>query len=239
MFILFFISTYAFAADVEGILDRVDRLYRSDTTFSSIEMNIKTPNWERTLKMDVWTRGLEYTFVVIESPPKDKGIATLKRKNSMWNYFPKINKVIKIPPSMMMSSWMGSDFTNDDLVKENTLRDDYKAKLTLEDESKYYISLTPKKQTISIWGKIELIVDKNMLYPLKQIYYDENGEKIRTMVFTEVKKVSGKTIPMKMTLTPHTKEKEGHETVITYLDIKFDPEISESVFSRRNLQKRR
>src|SRR6056300_1016740 len=123
MFILFFISTYAFAADVEGILDRVDRLYRSDTTFSSIEMNIKTPNWERTLKMDVWTRGLEYTFVVIESPPKDKGIATLKRKNSMWNYFPKINKVIKIPPSMMMSSWMGSDFTNDDLVKENTLRD--------------------------------------------------------------------------------------------------------------------
>jgi outer membrane lipoprotein-sorting protein len=93
----------------------------------------------------------------------------------MWNYFPKVNKVIKVPPSMMMGSWMGSDFTNDDLVKENTYREDYTYKILKKEKQIYTIELTPKPKTITVWGKLVLLVDASRLYPLRQDYYDEKG----------------------------------------------------------------
>ena len=120
MLLVFCLPIFAFAdAKVDKILDRMDKLYRSSQSSASMTMKIKTPHWEREMKLKSWTKGLEKTFIVIDYPRKDKGVATLKKGNEMWNYFPKINKVIKVPPSMMMGSWMGSDFTNDDLVNEN------------------------------------------------------------------------------------------------------------------------
>jgi outer membrane lipoprotein-sorting protein len=228
------------AIELEELLNRVDRLYRSNTSTSQVQMEIKTPNWQRSINMNIWTKGMDYTFIILNSPRKDKGMATLKRQNDMWNFFPKINKVMKVPPSMMMSSWMGSDFTNDDLVKENTLRDDYKAILSNgENLKEYFITLTPKEKTVSIWGKIELYIDKKSLTPLRQIYYDEKNVKIRTMTFSDLQKKGQRLIPLTMTLTPHTKEKEGHTTIIKYLKINFNPKIEDSIFTRRNLQKRR
>ncbi|MBF0443001.1 MAG: outer membrane lipoprotein-sorting protein, partial [Oligoflexales bacterium] len=122
-------SASASEADVKKLIDKVDRLMRADTSHAFMEMRIETEEWSRDLEMEIYTEGLKKTFIVINSPKKDKGIATLRIDNEMWNFFPKINKTMKIPPSMMMSSWMGSDFTNDDLVKESTLLDDYSYKL--------------------------------------------------------------------------------------------------------------
>ena len=115
--------------DVEAIVKKMDQLYRSETSHAEIEMQITTPHWERTLAMNVWTKGMDKTFIRIMAPKKERGVATLRIGNEMWNYLPKTNKVMKIPPSMMMGSWMGSDFTNDDLVKESSMLNDYTYKL--------------------------------------------------------------------------------------------------------------
>jgi outer membrane lipoprotein-sorting protein len=154
--LIFSFTFSAFAEiSVEDLLDRVDELYRSESSHAVLEMQIVTENWERTTKMEVWTRGMNDTRIKILSPRKDKGIKTLKLGNQMWNYFPKINKVLKVPPSMMMNSWMGSDFSNDDLVKENTLADNFISKLEAhpaDPEKLYFIVLSPKEDTVTVWG---------------------------------------------------------------------------------------
>ncbi len=230
------------APDVKTIVEKADELYRSTTSSAELEMTIITPNWQRTLNMDVWTEGMDKTFIVINSPLKDKGIATLRIESEMWNYFPKINKVMKVPPSMMMGQWMGSDFTNDDLVKESTLLDDYTAKLFSPenaDPDRYYIELKPKEETVTVWGKIELVVQKETYLPVKQVYYDEKGNAMRILDFKEVKELGGKNIPSVMEMSPLSKEKKGHSTTIKYLKASFDEELPKDTFTLRNLQKKR
>ena len=187
--------------------------------------------------MELWTKGMDYTFALIKAPRKDKGVATLKRKNQMWNYFPKINKVMKVPPSMMLSSWMGSDFTNDDLVKESTLLDEYNGEITSRDKKQIVATLIPKPKAKALWGKIVIYVKAGSLLPIKQEFYDEKLIKIRTMSFSEIKKMGGKSIPSVMLLVPH--HKTGHSTKIVYKSMEFDIPLKESVFTRKNLQKRR
>jgi outer membrane lipoprotein-sorting protein len=138
---------------------------------------------------------------------------------------------------MMMGSWMGSDFTNDDLVKENTKKNDYTSKIIKETETEYEIELLPKKETVTVWGKIILKVEKKRTLPLAEDYYDEKGKLVRTMTFSKIEKVDGKEIPMKMVLIPLTKE--GNQTVVEYTKIDFNTKINDSFFSKKNLQKRR
>ena len=121
----------------------LNQLYRSESSHADMEMHIVTPHWERTLAMTVWTQGMNKTFIRITAPKKEKGVATLRIKNEMWNYLPKTNKVMKIPPSMMMGSWMGSDFTNDDLVKESSMLDDYTSQLIRPEDAGSRSSLYP------------------------------------------------------------------------------------------------
>ena len=154
----------------------------------------------------------------------------------MWNYFPKINKVIKVPPSMMMGSWMGSDFTNDDLVKETQLVDAYHLSMT-EDDQNYFVTLIPKEQTVTVWGKIEYTVSKDPLLPKAQVFYDEEGSRIREMTFSEPMTLGGRLMPSVMEMRPLNKT--GHRTLIIYDDIRFDvAEINDQTFSLRNLKKR-
>ena len=204
-----------------------------------MEMEVTTPNWSRTIKMDMWTKGLDYSFVRINAPRKDKGVSSLKRDKDMWNFFPKINKVIKIPPSMMMGSWMGSDFTNDDLVKDSSLIDDYKAVFSDLKKDIVTITLTPSKNMASLWGKILIFVDKKSMLPTKQEFFDEKGVKIRVMYFKDVKLMGGRMIPATLELIPLTKSKKGNKTLIRYIEAKFDVDVPNSVFTRTNLQKRR
>lgn len=225
-------------ADIKKILDGVDRLYRSEHSFGRLEMRIETPDWKRTLDINVWASGLDKTFIRILSPQKDKGVATLRIQNDMWNFFPKIDKTMKVPPSMMMGSWMGSDFTNDDLVKESTFLKDYNSALTqpaVADAVNHYIELKPKEKTATVWDKIILIVNKQTSIPVRQEYYDDKGVKIREIVFKDIKKFGSRNIPAVMELTPFNKS--GHKTTIEYLELKFDS-VDEAVFSQINLQKR-
>lgn len=224
-------------ADSEAIalLKKIDELYRSDSSVSTMKMHIVTPNWQRSLEMQSWTIGMDDTFIRILSPKKDRGVATLKKGREMWNYFPKINKVIKVPPSMMMGSWMGSDFTNDDLVREVSLVKEYHVDKVDQDD-KYRLVLTPKQETVTVWGRIEILVLKEGLLPVEQSYFNEKGEKVRSMQFSDVREFSGKRLPAVMSMVPQNKQ--GYKTVIEYVDLEFNSDIGNDVFTLRNLQKR-
>jgi outer membrane lipoprotein-sorting protein len=205
---------------------------------TEVEMEIINPNWERTLRMNIWTETMKNTFIDILYPAKEKGSGTLRKGPEMWNYFPKVGKVVKVPPSMMMSSWMGSDFNNDDLVKETTLVENYSAKfLPTTDKNLYTIELLPNKTTVTVWGKIILVVQKKDMMPVREEYYDEKGSQIRTLFFSDYKTFSGRLIPAKLELIPTGKANQ--KTIIKYLNAKFDSQLPSDTFSLINLQRKR
>lgn len=236
LLLLLFSSTQV-KADEEAValLKQVDELFRSKSSIATMKMQILTPNWQRTLEMKSWTQGMDDTFIRVLSPRKDRGVATLKKDTEMWNFFPKINKVIKVPPSMMMGSWMGSDFTNDDLVREVSLVKEYQVTKTLESDH-YRLTLTPKESTVTVWGKIEIVINQHNLLPVSQSYFNDKGEKVRTMTFSQIRDFQGKKMPAMMTMVPLNKT--GHKTVIEYVDAQFDVELGDNIFTLRNLQRR-
>ena len=226
--------------DVKAIIKAVDELYRSQTSRAEIEMQIVTPHWERALALEVWTKGMDRTFILITSPKKEKGVATLRIGNEMWNYLPKTNKVMKVPPSMMMGSWMGSDFTNDDLVKESSMIEDYTYELITPVDAQpdhLYVQLLPKEDSPIVWGKLIVAIRVSDSIPVWQHFYDETGRLTRVMNFKEIKSFGGKTIPSVMEMIPQNKK--GHKTVVRFVEAEFDKGIDEKIFTRRNLQKRR
>lgn len=217
------------------ILKQLDDMYRSESSYAKLEMIITTPNWERTLEMESWSQGTENTMIRILNPKKEKGVATLKKSNEMWNYFPKINKVIKIPSSLMMGSWMGSDITNDDLVREYRMSEDFDIQMKETKES-YFFTLKPKSHVVTIWNSIEVEVDIKTRVPKIQNYYNEKNEIIRTMTFSNIKILKGKNVPFTMVLTPLNKK--GNKTTIHYLELDLNLKLKENVFTMQNLQKR-
>jgi len=222
-------------AAAEALLKKIDELYRSSSSQSHMTMEIVTPNWQRTLELQAWTRSMDDTFIQVLAPKKDRGVATLKLKREMWNYFPKINKVIKVPPSMTMGSWMGSDFTNDDLVREVSLVEDYF--VTLDDSGEHLrLTLVPREQTVTVWAKIVIEVSRQQLLPVSETYYNEKDVAVRVMTFTDIKTFSGRQMPSVMTMTPLNKS--GHKTVIRYDQLQLDVAVDDAIFTLRNLQKR-
>jgi hypothetical protein len=228
-----------FAADDNRaieIIDEMEALYQGNSSTATITMIVSTPQYKRTMEMESASMGRENSFIRILSPRKDRGISTLKLEKEMWNYFPKINKVIKVPPSMMMGSWMGSDFTNDDLVKQTTLTDEYDLSIT-ETDTLYSITLIPKEQTVTVWGKIEYVVNRKLMVPVSQLFYDDNDKLVRKMVFSELKEFSGRTLPSVMEMIPLNKK--DHKTTIVYDDLELDAnDVDASIFTLRNLKSR-
>ena len=222
--------------DVNKIVKEIDELYRTETSYALVEMNIITPHWERTLKMKVWTEGMEKTFIRILEPAKEEGVGTLRIGNEMWNYLPKTNKVIKIPPSMMMSSWMGSDFNNDDLVREFTWTKDYNFSLIRPDTAKkelLYIELIPKPDRPIVWGRVVLAARRSDFIPVWEKYYDETGKLMRLMNFKDIKMMDGRKIPTVLELLPQNEE---GKTVLRYLEADFDAKLPPNIFTLRNLR---
>lgn len=241
---IFILSSLALAqdrqVDVKEIVKKIDELYRSESSYGELEMKVVTPNWERTLSMEVWTKGMDKTFIVINSPKKEKGVATLRIKNEMWNYLPKTSKVMKIPPSMMMGSWMGSDFTNDDLVHEFSMLEDYHYKLITPENAEphlYYIEFIPKEGLPVVWGKIISAIRKEDYIPVWQNFYDEKGRLMRVLNFKDIKVFDDRKIPSVMELIPQNKE--SHKTIIKYLDAEFNANIDDDIFSLQNLRRKR
>jgi len=236
-FLLLFVPLIAVAdRDAKSLIDEMEALYRGESSKATMTMKVETPQYSRTMQMESSSVGQQDAFIRILSPKKDRGISTLKLDQEMWNFFPKINKVIKVPPSMMMGSWMGSDFTNDDLVKQTTLTQEYDLQLT-ETLTEYNITLLPREQTVTVWGQIDYIVNKEHLVPVNQNFYDDEGIMIRKMVFSELKDFGGRIMPSVMEMIPLNKE--GHRTVIIYDNLEFDPpDVDESIFTLRHLKSR-
>jgi len=219
------------------IVRKIDRLYRSESSYAKMEMHIVTPHWERTLLMKAWTEGTEKTFIRILEPKKEAGTATLRIGNEMWNYLPKTNKVMKIPPSMMMGSWMGSDFTNDDLVKEFSLLEDYTFEL-IEPESAeegyLYVKAVPREGKPIIWGKQIIKVREGDYIPVCEEFYDEKDNLMRVMNFKDITTFDDRRIPAAMEMTPQ--DEEGNRTVLRYLEAEFNADVEDDIFTLRNLR---
>ncbi len=222
------------------IVRRVDHLLRGETSFGIYEMTITDPNWKRTLRLKVWEKRKDKkTFIRILSPAKEKGIGTLKIGFEMWNYLPRVERIIKIPPSMMMQPWMGSDFTNDDLVKESSIVEDYTHRIigegTYNGEEVYRVEALPKPDAAVVWGKILFWVRKKEFIPLMEEFYSEKGELIRVMTFSEIREMGGRVIPTFWRMKPV--KKKGRETSLRILKIEFNKRLSNTIFTLRNLKR--
>jgi outer membrane lipoprotein-sorting protein len=232
----------AFASETpREIVDRVDRILRGDSSHGTATMEVKTQHWERSLSMEIWSLGTEDSLVRITAPAKEAGTATLKVDNDIWNYLPKVDRTIKIPASMMMGSWMGSHFTNDDLVKDSRLVDDYDIEVSFEGARDgievWELRLTPHPDAPVVWGRIDYRVRKNDLMPLWSKYYDEDGNLIRTLTFSDFRTFDGRLVPAVMTMTPE--DKPGEHTTVRYQTLAFDVHLEPSFFSLQNLKSRR
>ncbi len=226
------------APDVEAILQHLDDLYRSRSSIAELEIRAISPRTTRSLRVRAWTRGEEEALIVIEDPPREAGTATLRVEKNLWNYLPRIARTIRVPPSMMLGSWMGTDFTNDDLVKESSLRKDYVSRVDRrsEDPPGWWLSLEVKPGVVGRWSRIEILVDDDRL-PVEERHFDRKGRLARTIRFDEVKAMGGRRIPVHMLLTPVGEE--GKRTELRYLDIQFNVKLPDDTFSLSRLEQSR
>jgi outer membrane lipoprotein-sorting protein len=231
--ILLFASSLI-AQDAQEIIKKTEDALRGKSSTGEMEMIVVKKEWTRKLRLKFWEKGKDKSVVVILEPAKERGIATLKIRNNVWNYLPSIERTIKLPPSMMSQSWMGSHFTNDDLVRESSLERDYNAKLIKQDNEKYYLELIPKPEAMVVWGKIEVEIDKKTYLPLKAYYYDERGEKIRSLIYSDIRKTGKRYFPFLWILYPE--KKPGEKTEMKVINIKFNVPMQERIFSLRYLK---
>ena len=226
-----------YAVEVQAVIDKVVENLNGKTAIMEISMEVTTRRSKRTMKMKSYSIGQEKSFIKVLYPKKDKGITFLKVDNAMWQYVPRIEKTIKIPASMMLQSWMGSDFSNDDLVKESSLSDDYRAELLGETEEAYTVALHPKEDAAVVWGKIHMAISKEFYLPTTVSYFDETGVLIRELFYTDVKPYGERFYPSLWIMTPKTEEKRGHETRIVVSSAVFDEVVEEHYFNKRALKR--
>jgi len=221
-------------------MDRVDRLMRGESSHGRVEMQIETEHWSRSLEMEVWSLGTDYSLVRVTAPPRETGTATLKADQEVWNYLPRVDRTIKVPPSLMMGSWMGSHFTNDDLVKESRIIDDYEIALSFEGLREgvavWEFYLTPLPEAAVVWGHIEWQVRQADDMPVWVRYYDEDGALVRTLTFSDYRVMGGRLVPAIMLVVPTDKPAES--TKMIYHDLEFGLDLTPDYFSLRNLRAR-
>lgn len=229
------------AQNADAIVRKSDEKFRGESSKGKMSMTIVRPDWSRTLEMKSWSLGSDYYMVLITAPTKEEGQTFLMRKNEMWKWMPSIERMVKIPPSMMMQSWMGSDFTNDDLMQESSIVQDYNKKLigaeTIDGYDCHKIELTPKEDAAVVWGKIIIWISKDEYYQIKAKYYDEFGELIQTMKGAKIKKLGDRKLPAKMIMTPENKS--GHKTILEFVEMDFHVDLEKSFFSQQQMKRLR
>jgi len=241
IFILFlvFANSFIYAQDIKEIIRISDEKFRGTSSEGEMTMIIQRPTWSREVSMKNWSLGTEYSLIYITAPAKEKGQVFLKRDKEMWNWVPNIERMIKIPPSMMMQSWMGSDFTNDDLVRESSIVKDYTHKLLGEEivngYNCYKIELIPLDDAPVVWGKVIMWVSKEEYYWLKGEYFDEDGNLVNTEILSEIKQMDDRKIPTHMEMIPA--DEPGNKTIIIFKNMKFSVKLNESFFSQQNMKK--
>jgi outer membrane lipoprotein-sorting protein len=237
--VLLFAGTRSLQAqDARAIVERMDKNMRGDYSTQELTMTIVRPTWQRTISMKGWSVGQDYSMILITAPAKEKGQVFLKREKEMWNWVPAIDRMIKIPPSMMMQSWMGSDFTNDDLVRESSVIDDYEHRLLGKEmeqgRSCFKIELIPKPETAVVWGKILLWITEEDYLQLKVEFYDEDEMLKNTQYLSNIQTMGKRKLPTHWEMVPAGQE--GKKTVVDLVKTDFDTVIPESFFSQQNMK---
>jgi len=221
------------------IIKKADEKNRGETSQGEMTMTIVRPKWERSISMKTWSKGDKYFVIYITAPAKEKGQVFLKVDKEMWNWVPSISRMIKIPPSMMMQSWMGSDFTNDDLVKQSSIVVDYDHKLLAEENVRgmdcYKIELIPHEDAAVVWGKIISWITKDGFNLWKSEYYDEDDYLINIENSSNIKQMGDRKIPSRIEMIPADEPEK--RTIMEFKNIIFDQPIDDSFFSKQNMKR--
>ena len=232
--LLFALSVNA-QSEAETIIQKVDKNMRGKSVYMQMRMKIHSLHHTREMQMQTWAKGSKKSFVKTIYPPKDRGITFLSLNNQMWQYVPKIERVIKIPPSMMLQNWMGSDITNDDMVKQSSIVDDYTPKIIKKEGKRVTLELIPHEDAAVVWGKIVSTIDTTHYTNLKDVFYDEDAEVVRTFTYSKVKQFGNYYIPTYWKIEP--KDKKGSFTEIFLDDVKYDADISSGYFKKSALKR--
>lgn len=233
------ISLSASAQSALEIVEKAENKLRGDQSYSEMSMTIVRPRWERTIRMKSWARGTKNSLILITSPARDRGTVYLKKDKEIYNWIPSIERNVKLPPSMMSQSWMGSDFSNDDLVNESSLVKDYEHKLIgevdIDGRKAWKIELLPKEDAAVVWGKVVLHIDKTEFIHLRTESYDEDLDLVNVMKAREIKPIGGKTLATVMIIEPSGKE--GHKTILQYHVLDFERNIPREYFTTQYMKR--
>ncbi|MFO7864535.1 MAG: outer membrane lipoprotein-sorting protein [Salinivirgaceae bacterium] len=221
------------------IVRKSDELMQGDSYVSKMTMTIVRPTWERSITFKSWGKGRDLALTYIQSPASDKGQTFLKRKNEMWTWNPKISRLIKLPPSMLAQGWMGSDYSNDDILKESSIVVDYhhsvKNVVDYEGYTCWVVEMKPKEDAAVVWSKIVSYIAKEKYFPLKVEYYNEDNELVKSHLNSDVQMVDGREIPTKTVVQPA--DEPNKKTVVVIDQMEFDVPIKDQFFSQQNMKR--
>ena len=240
IFLIVFPKSQLLGQNAAEIIERMDERMRGDSNYAEMTMTIERPRFTREVSMRSWSLGDDFSLIVITAPARDQGTAFLKRHSEIWNYVPNIDRTIKMPPSMMSQSWMGSDFTNDDLVRESSTVEDYDHRILdpdaeIEGRSAWLIELIPKPETPIVWGKVLIWVDKQEFIQLRVENYDQREELANHIEFSDLREFDDRWIASTMILIPA--DKPDQRTIMNYDDLQFEIDIDESFFTQQNMRR--
>lgn len=222
---------------VDEVMNHLDDLYRSTSSHAVMRMSVVTSNFERELELESWTEGEDQALTVIRSPSREAGTATLRTEDGLWNYAPRADRLMRVPTALMSEGWMGSHFTNDDMMRESDYSDDYDTTMELaqrDGEEVLIATLIPHEDAPVVYSKVEMWLVPDTWMPLRSDYYD-GEELLRTMTFTSPRTFGDRTIPAVLTITPHTDP--GEHTTFEYLEMEFNIDVNSSFFTQRGLRR--
>ena len=238
-FLILFMLSDLYSQTASEIIEKADNKLRGSSSYSELVITIVRPKWEKKMILKNWSIGSDFSSTLVTSPAKEKGTVFLKRNNEIWNYLPSLERTVKFPPSMMTQSWMGTDFTTDDLVKQSSTVTDYSHKILAEENIQnlpcWKLELIPKEEATVVWGKLVIWVDKKDYMQLRTEFYDEDEELVNLMIGSDIKTFGNKKLPSKLEFIPL--ENEGQKTVIDYNVWKFNIVIPENYFKTQYISR--
>ena len=223
------------AVDARALVRHVETQYEGHSAHCVFQMKVVTASWTRTMTLESWSQGRDRMLARILAPMKDAGMSTLKVGDQMWEYFPNIDRLMRIPTSLMGQRWMGSDLTNDDLVKASKIDQLYTFKVSKETPAAVSIVATPKPDAAVVWGHLVYVIDPVRELPVAIRYYDENGALARTVTFSDARRIDGRWLPMKMRFEPA--DRPGEYTEVDYRKLELDRPVPGRFFSVEHLGK--
>jgi len=223
----------------DEIVKKAEDRMRGSTSIATMRISIVRPKWTRDMELKSWTKGEDMSISLVTAPARDKGSVFLRKGREVWNWVPSVERIIKLPPSMMSQSWMGTDLTNDDLVKQSDIKKDFVHKLLAKEEIEgklcYKIQSIPTENAAVVWGKIVAWIDVEDYIQMKTEFYDEDDFLVNTFNAQNITTMGGKRIASKIEIIPA--DKPGNKTVLEYLSLQFDTPIRDDFFSTQNMKR--